>query len=482
MARQINQGDQEVAQNLLQARRAEADILAALVYRGIDRASAAHVLRSLKEGKSPETSAPPSGARAFRPLRVILARKLAGTAGGVPRMRAATGRTRNLVVAAAFAVVVLLLLVHPWPHFQLARLLDSEAAYTGFVERHPASKWTRAAEERMRKLREEPLWSAALNSGKVWPLRQYLKTYPDGKHVAEAHATVQRLAQARWLTVSLSSSENEIRAFIRDFPDSALMADAGRRLQEVLEEQAWWEVRNSGELARLQEFIQENPASRFLKDAQSELDRLCQEKWRTMASSESEEGLRAFSREFAGTPLEELAERRIAGLYYDLNWLAQKNSIAAYQRHLQLYPTSPYRAAVEKRIIDLEVADILASNPGVLPPATLLGPARASGSLAELNIKNRTGYELTVRYSGVDSRRIVLPVNGSQTLHLRPGTYTVAASVSGAVRSYAGTDSLQSAQYDSVFYVRSEFEIPDSQRKMHPIPSLKLDDLLPRRQ
>ncbi len=128
------------------------------------------------------------------------------------------------------------------------------------------------------------------------------------------------------------------------------------------------------------------------------------------------------------------------------------------------------------------MADILAGNPGALSPATLLGPVGASRSLAELNIKNRTGYELTVRYSGVDSRRIVLPVNGSQTLHLTPGTYTVAASVDGAVRSYAGTDSLQSAQYDGTFYIRSESGIPDSQRTLHSIPPVKLDDLLPRRQ
>lgn len=452
---------------LLQARRAEADIVAALVYRGLDRAAAMQVLHSLKSGRSPVTVAQP------------LTPSLSPSDG----KRVVNRRVLTLVVGALVVVIFLLLVwLHPWPKYQLALWRDNEPAYARFVERHPDSKWTPAANEKLRKLREEPVWTASLNSGEAQPLRDYLETYPDGKHLAEARAAIEELAQSQWLTLSQSSSEEEIRAFLREFTDTKVVPDAHHRLQEVLAEKEWLSVRRSGQIARLRDYIAQNPDSRFLQDARAELDRLYQEKWKAVASSESEQQLRAFSREFAGTPLKELADRRIAELYYDLNWLAGKNSIAAYQHHLALYPASPYRAQIEKRIIDLEVADILASNPGVLPPATLLGPARASGSLAELNIKNRTGYELTVRYSGVDSRRIVLPVNGNQTLHLTPGTYTVAASVDGAVRSYAGTDSLQSAQYDSVFYVRSEFGIPDSQRTLNPIPQVKLDDLFPRRQ
>lgn len=55
MSRKIEQSDFEVAQVLLQARRAEADILAALVYRGLDRAAAMHVLHLLQSGRSPES-------------------------------------------------------------------------------------------------------------------------------------------------------------------------------------------------------------------------------------------------------------------------------------------------------------------------------------------------------------------------------------------------------------------------------------------
>ncbi len=494
MARKIEQSDFEIAQVLDQAQRAESDIVAALVYRGLDRASAIQVLRLVKEGYSPRVSARSEpgtgndGARGVsRPTRRSMASVASGRedeSGAFPRPHGiGVPKTRTLAIGGATIVILLLLVLHPWPHYQLAWFRDNEAAYSRFVERHPDSKWTKAANERLRELREEPVWTAALNSGELEPLRDYLKTYPDGKHLAEARAAIEKLAQSQWLTVSLSSSEEEIRAFLREFSGTKVVPDAKRRLQEVQEEQAWLAVRRSGQIARLRDYIAQNPGSRFLRDAQAEVDRLSLERWNAVASSESEEQLRAFSREFAGTPVAELAERRIAELYYDLNWLAKRNSVAAYQRHLELYPNSPYRAEVEKRIIDLEVAAILASNPGQLPPSVLLGPASSSMTLAEINVQNDTGYELTVRYSGTESRKLVLPRNGKQTVHLPPGRYTVTASADKArnVQSYAGTKTLEAARYEDQYYVRSGLGLPNFPPMLEPLPPVNLNDLLRRR-
>lgn len=449
---------------LLQARRAESDIIAALVYRGLDRAAAMQVLHSLTSGRSPVTVAQP------------LTPSLSLSDGE----RVVNRRALTLVVGALVVVIFLLLVcLLPWPKYQLALWRDNEPAYARFVERHPDSKWTPAANEKLRKLREEPVWTASLNSGEAQPLRDYLETYPDGKHLAEARAAIEELAQSQWLTVSQSSSEEEIRAFLRQFADTKVVPDARHRLQEVLAEMEWLSVRRSGQIARLRDYIAQNPDSRFLQDARAELDRLYQEKWKAVASSESEQQLRAFSREFAGTPLKELADRRIAELYYDLNWLAGKNSIAAYQHHLALYPASPYRAQIEKRIIDLEVADILASNPGRLPPSVLIGPASSALTLAEVTIQNDTGYELTLRYSGAESRKLVLGVSAKQTVHLPPGSYIVTASADKArnVQSFAGRKTFEANIYTDRYYIRSGLDLPNFRQ---PLPRLNVDDLLRR--
>jgi hypothetical protein len=59
MGRKPEQPDFEVAQVLFQAQRADAEILASLVYRGLDRASAMQVLRLVKAGRELVFSARP---------------------------------------------------------------------------------------------------------------------------------------------------------------------------------------------------------------------------------------------------------------------------------------------------------------------------------------------------------------------------------------------------------------------------------------
>jgi len=404
----------------------------------------------------------------LRPLLILAVRDVRPKSNATQptTQRLSSGLTARKIASAVAGVIVLLALwLHPWPQYQLAKFRNSEAGYDGFVKRHPASAWTPAANKTLRKMREDSVWAAAANSDDVKPVREYLKIYADGKYVTDARAAIERLAQAKWFSIAFTASEEEIRTFLRDFAGTAPVPDARRRLEEVREEQAWLAVLRSADLIQVRDYIRHNPQSRFLKDAQAQLVDLSKKKWAARARSASETELNGLIREFADTPLAEYAERRLHEFYFDLQWLSAKRSIAAYREHLRLYPDSPYRAEVEKRIIDLEVAEIMANNPGALPPSTLVAPANAYGSTAEISIQNNTGYELTVRYSGNESRRIIIPVNGSQTIQLQSGSYKVAASVDAVrVRNYAGTENIQPARYQNQFYIDSStypsFSIP----------------------
>src|SRR5207237_740973 len=136
--------------------------------------------------------------------------------------------------------------------------------------------------------------------------------------------------------------------------------------------------------------------------------------------------------------------------------------LLAYRRYLQRNPSDSRRAAIERKIIDLEVAEIAAGDHGTLPAAQRLS-SNSYGRFADICVENGTSYELTVRYSGSDSKKIVIPAGETSSLQLAVGAYTVAASVSAAnVRNYVGTDTLQGGQYSSRFYIRSSFGLPPS--------------------
>ena len=119
------------------------------------------------------------------------------------------------------------------------------------------------------------------------------------------------------------------------------------------------------------------------------------------------------------------------------------------------FPNHPKRKWIEKRIIDLEVQAIAAGEHGELPRAQ---PLASGGTINTVEVKNNTGYELTVRYSGPSSKKLVIPKGETQSVTLPKGNYKVAASVNAHhVTNYYGTDSMQGGQYSSSFRITTSY-------------------------
>lgn len=126
------------------------------------------------------------------------------------------------------------------------------------------------------------------------------------------------------------------------------------------------------------------------------------------------------------------------------------NSSQAWKSFLEDYPDDPKAKAIKRKIIQLEVDEIMGDKKtGQMPQFD----QRSSGSsTSKVTISNNTGCLLTVRYSGSDVQSIDIPEDGTRSVHLSSGEYRIAASACGA--NYAGTESL-SGNYSSSFYIRS---------------------------
>lgn len=109
----------------------------------------------------------------------------------------------------------------------------------------------------------------------------------------------------------------------------------------------------------------------------------------------------------------------------------------------------------EAQQIDQQVATILAGPHGALPPAEIIH-ADPTAKIAEIHIKNDTGYTLTVLYSGPTSRSVVLAPHAIQRTILGTGSYGVAATVDASdVLPFAGSDDLQGGAYENTFYIET---------------------------
>jgi hypothetical protein len=70
-----------------------------------------------------------------------------------------------------------------------------------------------------------------------------------------------------------------------------------------------------------------------------------------------------------------------------------------------------------------------------------------------VEVENETGHELTVLYSGVESKRLVVPVGETGKTTLKPGRYQVGATVAG-VRPFYRRDSVDGGEYKWSFVLK----------------------------
>ncbi len=129
------------------------------------------------------------------------------------------------------------------------------------------------------------------------------------------------------------------------------------------------------------------------------------------------------------------------------------DSKAAYQKYAALYPTGYHRGDADRRIIDLEVEEVLNGEYDELPAMKCVAEDEDSPT-SIIRIHNVTGYPLTVYYSGKDSKSIVIRPDGEGTVVLKNGFYRIAASVPDTrVRPFAGDGNLSGGRYETGFCI-----------------------------
>ena len=131
----------------------------------------------------------------------------------------------------------------------------------------------------------------------------------------------------------------------------------------------------------------------------------------------------------------------------------ERDNQASYEKYKELYPNGRHANQAEKKLIDIDVASVFAGEHGMLPKMDRGYSTGTAYSIIE--IENRTQYELTVSYSGPDSKRLVIPSYMTKSMRLKNGSYRVAARVGHNVRPYAGNEYLDGSEYSSSFYIET---------------------------
>jgi hypothetical protein len=294
--------------------------------------------------------------------------------------------------------------------FNDARKRDTVIAYEVFLKKHSGSEYAVMAQERAAELD----YADVLVYPNAYNLRDFVAKWPRSSQSVLARAEIQRLANEKWQTIAASNDSRALKQFINDYPEAKELPMADAKLKEIGLFEAWDKMKNSTDLDALANFAKANQ----------------------------------------GHETAQLANQLIHALCNDYDWIVRQDKLQTYRAYLKLNPDSPNKAQVEKRIIDLEVAEILAGKHGKLPPSSPL--QRTGGTETQMRIENQTSYSLTLRYSGRQSYRFDLRAGEVRDVILAADTYQVAATVNSAnVTPYAGKDTLQGGHASTKFYIET---------------------------
>jgi len=95
---------------------------------------------------------------------------------------------------------------------------------------------------------EERDWEKVRDASDPAQLRDFRKTYPNGRHAAEAESLLDRLA---WSNTKKDSLES-LRAYVHDFPSGAHAQEANSHIADLLEAQRILDQANARQDARLE--------------------------------------------------------------------------------------------------------------------------------------------------------------------------------------------------------------------------------------
>ena len=357
---------------------------------------------------------------------------------------------------AIFAGVIFLiyLIFAPWPHYQLALFINKAPSYEGFLNRFPSSNLVDEAKEQIHLLKEDDVWDNVNLSKDIKALRRYKMLYPNGKHLYYANEQIRECADNRWESISNTDSKTEVLEFLKEYPETTKTADAEARVITIADKK-WELISNTESKSEVVKFLKDYPETTKSSEAESHIVAIADSQWLKIATTRSVGAINEFLNDFPETSMRLAAEKRIQELYNDFDWVREQDLLKYYVSFLDRNPNHPQRAWLEKRIIDLEVKEIAAGDYGELPPAQ---PLRIGGGVAILELENKTGYELSVRYSGPDSKKLVIPKGATQSVSLMPGEYQVAASVSATnVQNFYGKDTMRAGSYSSGFYIQTDY-------------------------
>jgi outer membrane protein assembly factor BamD (BamD/ComL family) len=372
---------------------------------------------------------------------------------------------RNISTPLLLLIISILTSCGVTKDYQYAVFRNSIDSYESYLELYPKSKYKPDVNSKLKVLYEERDWNNATSAHTIDAYKVYIALYPNGKHKFDAEERIVKIKRQieideSWNNSKETNTVEAYQAFIDRYPDAYFYcSEAKTKIKRLVDDDAWAKASSIHTIESYNEYLKSQTEGKYRSKAFEWISKITEEKtilpiWNQAKQKNTYQAYAEFLRNYPKSSYSKQAQENMDKIEsFDWEKATRSNTIRGYQSFISKFPNSEYVEIAEKRIIDLEVDKIFDGDYGMLPPLSRdsYGGYKSTNSV---EIYNNTGYNLTIRYSGSESKKIILYPKQRLTTTLPNGSYRITASVNAAnVRNYAGNETLSGGNYSSEYYI-----------------------------
>jgi outer membrane protein assembly factor BamD (BamD/ComL family) len=343
--------------------------------------------------------------------------------------------------------------------WEKAKAANSEEAYQVFMRDYAGSKYNAQAFANLTKIRQEGTWNRTkmLNTAEAYS--DFISRFPLSEYIPEAknkYASIQ--SEAEWNRIKNANNVAVFENYVKSFPNSVFKDQATAKVQALngnAPASNSMAIKSSvppSENPRVQKnMLRQNELQKVEKPEKKDVGA---DKWFQANALNTIEAYQEFLKEFPKHKFSPLAKKELA-LFDEQTWMRAKsaNTNEAYENYQKLFPTGRYFKEAKKKILDEEVATILAGDYQALP-AMNKSESLPGSKLNEITIKNITGFTLVIIYSGPVSEKIEVKDGSMYVVKLPNGQYNITATLnSDLIGSFVGKENLTGGKYETKFFL-----------------------------
>ena len=343
--------------------------------------------------------------------------------------------------------------------WEKAKTANSEESYKVFMRDYAGSKYNAQAFANLTKIRQEDSWNRTkmLNTAEAYG--DFISRFPLSEYIQQAKSSyASAQSESEWNRIKDFNNASIFENYVKSFPNSIYKDQATAKVQALNTNAP------SSNLMALKTSVSPSENSRVQKNMsrlnepqkaeKPENKDVGADKWFQANALNTIDAYQDFLKEFPKHKFSPLAKKELA-LFDEQTWMRAKsvNTNEAYENYQKLFPTGRYFKEAKNKILDQEVATILAGDYQALP-AMNKSESLPGSKLNEITIKNITGFTLTIIYSGPVSEKIEVKDGSMYVVKLPNGQYNITATLtSDVIGSFVGKENLTGGKYETKFFL-----------------------------